>query len=97
MKFVKVWLSISPTRRRKFWRRGGHVECRKAFEELLKYQCEPYKEHEGWKGYTPEVVRAAFLAIQKEQQVSIDDFRKKLEEFANNLGQAPAKEGSVRA
>ncbi len=70
-------------------RARGYEECWKAYKELLEKQKGAYREHEKWleAKYTPEVVRAAFLAIRREKgKVAIDGFCDKLREFAQLLG-----------
>ena len=67
----------------------GHGEFWKAYEELLKLQKGPYKEHEKWleNKFTPEVVRAAFLSLRRaEKEVTGDKFYNKLSECAQLLG-----------
>ncbi|MCS3921321.1 hypothetical protein Q2T83_18325 (plasmid) [Fervidibacter sacchari] len=67
----------------------GHEEFWRAYERLLKHQGGPYREHENWlkNEYTPEVVRAAYLAFWGEEgEVTIEKFRSKLSECAQLLG-----------
>lgn len=68
-------------------KRRGYMDGWKAYDALLDWQEGPYREHENWlqQGYTPEVVRAAFLVLQRVNVISAEEFKKQMEMFSNQL------------
>lgn len=65
----------------------GYMDGWEAYVALLKWQVGPYREHEKWlnRGYTPEVVRAAFLVLQKSEFVSPEEFHGWMETLSKQL------------